>query len=148
MVNCAIVGCSSDSSKHGRNNCSFHKLPTIIKHQGPQMVEITTERRRVWLSVISRDDLPCLENVYVCSNHFESGKCYKCAQVSEEDTGCVFVNDAIMVLKLIKECYVTVKWCKQLHLRLVMLGFRQMTRIFSMRRFFCQMIPRYITTLG
>ena len=127
------------------------------------MVEITTERRRVWLSVISRDDLPCLENVYVCSNHFESGKCYKCAQVSEEDivasssvvaqvseedTGCVFVNDAIMVLKLIKECCVTAKWCKQLHLRLVMLGFRQMTGIFSMRRFFCQMIPRYITTLG
>ena len=52
------------------------------------------------------------------------------AQVSEEDIGCV------RVLKLIKECCVTVKRCKQLHLRLVMLGFRQMTGIFSMRRFF------------
>jgi len=45
-------------------------------------------------------------------------------QVSEEDTGCVFVNEVI------KECCVTVKQCKQLHLRLVMLGFRQMTSIF------------------
>ena len=38
MVNCAIVGCSSDSSKPGRNNCSFHKPPTIITHQGPSLV--------------------------------------------------------------------------------------------------------------
>ena len=64
MVNCVIYGCSSDSSKPGREKVSFYKLPAIVTHQGPQMLEITTERRRAWLAAISRDDLRCLDNVY------------------------------------------------------------------------------------
>ncbi|XP_065905689.1 uncharacterized protein [Dysidea avara] len=190
MVNCTIVGCSSDSSKPVRNICSFHKLPTIIMHQGPQMVEITTERRRVWLSVISRDNLPCLENVSVCSNHFESGKpayvmktfdvdwtpCINLghdkvnvgtlqaasdrairteqrrqrmeeaatsssvasssvgAQVSVEDTGCVFVNEGTQTDQGVLCHSKTVQMTTPP--QTVMLGSRQMTGIFSMRRFF------------
>ena len=68
------------------------------------------------------------------------------AQVSEEDIGCVFVNEGTQTDQGVLYHSKTVH--KQLHLRLVMLGFRQMTGIFSMRGFFCQMIPRYITTLG
>jgi len=75
MVNCAIFGCSSNSSKPGQEKVSFYKSPTIIMHRGPQMLEITTERRRAWLSTISRNDLQYLDNVFVCTKHFVSGKC-------------------------------------------------------------------------
>jgi len=72
MVRCAINGCSN---KSGRDKVSFHKLPTIKTNEGPQMLELTTERRRrVWLSAISREDLTDLDNVSVCGNHFVKGK--------------------------------------------------------------------------
>jgi len=48
-------------------------------NEGPQMLELTTERRRTWLSVISRDDLKNLNNVYVCGNHFVKGEIYRLA---------------------------------------------------------------------
>ena len=67
MVGCAIKGCNN---KSGRDKVSFYRLPAVKTHEGPQMLEITTERRRAWLSAISREDLKNLENVYVCSNHF------------------------------------------------------------------------------
>ena len=72
-----MYGCSSDSSKPGQEKVSFYKLPAIVTHQGPQMLEIMTEWRRAWLAAISRDHLQCLDNVYVYTKHFVSGKCYK-----------------------------------------------------------------------
>jgi len=42
-------------------------LPTLRTHEGQQMLEITTQRRRAWLSAISREDVDCLEKVYACS---------------------------------------------------------------------------------
>ena len=45
MVNCAMFG---DISKPGRDKVSIYKLPAIVTHQGPQMLEITTEQRRTW----------------------------------------------------------------------------------------------------
>lgn len=74
MVGCAIYGCNNKSE---RDRISFHKLPAIRTNEGPQMLELTTERRRTWLSVISRDDLKNLNNVYVCGNHFVKGEVYR-----------------------------------------------------------------------
>ena len=80
MVICAIVGCSNrsgrDKVRFGRDKVTFHRLPAIVKHQGPQMLEITTERRKAWLAAISREDLKGkkLNNVFVCSCHFVNGK--------------------------------------------------------------------------
>ena len=73
MVICAIVGCSNRS---GRDNVTFHRLPAVVKHQGPQMLEITSERRKAWLAAISREDLKGekLKNVFVSSCHFVNGK--------------------------------------------------------------------------
>ena len=72
MVFCAIIGCSKRSP---RDKCHFYKLPAIITHQGQQMLEISTERRRAWLKAISRQDLTAdkLANVFVCEHHFVGG---------------------------------------------------------------------------
>ena len=52
----------------------FYKLPAIICHQGQQMLEITNEHHRAWLTAtcISREDLTDdkLGNVFVCEHHF------------------------------------------------------------------------------
>lgn len=82
MVNCAIVGCSSDSRYPEQIKVSFHKLPAIVSDKGPQMLEIATERRRAWLSAISRDDLQDLDNIRVCSKHFVSGKYCKMSELN------------------------------------------------------------------
>ena len=75
MVSCAIIGCSNNSKKSS-TKCSFFRLPAIIKHQGQQMLEITSEGRRAWLKAISRDDLTekKLANVWVCERHFVAGE--------------------------------------------------------------------------
>ena len=72
MVICCIVGCSNRS---GRDKYSYHRLPAVIKHQGSQMLALSTERHRAWLSAISRDDLTekKLRNVFVCGRHFTEG---------------------------------------------------------------------------
>lgn len=72
MVICAIIGCSNRS---GRDRCAFFRLPAVIKHQGQQMLEITTERRKAWLAAICRADLAVdkLGNVFVCQKHFCKG---------------------------------------------------------------------------
>ena len=54
MVFCGIVGCGRRSP---RDKCSFHHLPAVIKHQGAQMLELSSERCRAWLSAISRADM-------------------------------------------------------------------------------------------
>ena len=73
MVRCAVIGCNNQSPE---DKCSFYKLPTIIHNQGQQMLEISTERRRAWLWVISRGDLreDNLGNVVVCEFQFDGGK--------------------------------------------------------------------------
>ena len=48
----------------------------IIRNEGELTEELTTERRRKWISAISRDDITekKMENDRVCSSHFVSGK--------------------------------------------------------------------------
>ena len=72
MVFCSIIGCGHRTP---RDKCSFYRLPAVIKHQGPQMLELSTERRRAWVAAISRADLTeeKLANVFVCGHHFVEG---------------------------------------------------------------------------
>ena len=57
----------------------FFRVPRVVVIQGEYMEELTTERRRRWISAISRDDLTdsILENDRVCSKHFVSGQVAK-----------------------------------------------------------------------
>ena len=48
--------------------CSFHRLPAVLKHQGAQILELSSECCRGWLAAISRVDLTeeKLRNNHVC----------------------------------------------------------------------------------
>ncbi len=52
----------------------FFRLPTVINHQGPQALQLSTERRQRWLAKINRQDLTRerYHNVRICSGHFVS----------------------------------------------------------------------------
>ena len=70
---CMVVGCGNDSAK--RKDISFFRVPKVIKHQGEQTEKLSEERRRLWITAISRADLTekILENDRVCGEHFVSG---------------------------------------------------------------------------
>ena len=75
-VLCVTVGCSN---KSGRHKVSFFRVPTVVNNQGMQgefMEKITAERRRKWISAISREGLTdkILEIDRVCEERFVSGK--------------------------------------------------------------------------
>ena len=57
----------------------FSRVLKIVKNEGEVIEELTTRRRRAWISAISRDDLTedNLENERVCSKHFVSGQAAK-----------------------------------------------------------------------
>ena len=87
MVLCLFVDCGFKRGKKKSQkqqqwetekgqNASFFRVPAIVKHQGKEMEDLTTERRRKWISVISRDDLSeeKLSSDRVCSRHFVCGK--------------------------------------------------------------------------
>ena len=48
MVICAIFNCHNRSDRD--KNVSFYRLPTITHHQGPQELELSTERQQEWLA--------------------------------------------------------------------------------------------------
>ena len=52
----------------------FHRLPKIITHLDEETKEYSVERRSKWLSNIRRTDLAGDKLVWVCSNHFVTGK--------------------------------------------------------------------------
>ena len=55
---------------------SFFHAPRVVVSQGEYMEELTSERRRRWISAISREVLTnsILENDRACSKHFVSGE--------------------------------------------------------------------------
>ena len=57
MVNCCVPGCTNYSQKT-KGQVSYHRFPEDEK------------LRRAWINRIRRDNLPPLENCYVCSEHF------------------------------------------------------------------------------
>ncbi|KXJ26866.1 THAP domain-containing protein 2 [Exaiptasia diaphana] len=56
MVNCCVPGCTNYSSK--TSDVSYHKMPKDLKLQ------------EAWISRIRRDNMPPLQNCYVCSELF------------------------------------------------------------------------------
>ena len=75
MVNfCGIVGCGNRANRE--KDRSFHRIPGIVKHQGPETEERLRHRREKWLVLINREDLTeeKLPLVRVCIDHFKSGK--------------------------------------------------------------------------
>ncbi|CAH1254293.1 Hypp1336 [Branchiostoma lanceolatum] len=78
MVLCIVVGCGNRTGaahKH-REKVGFFRVPRVITHQGRDAEELTSARRREWLSAISRADLTeeKLQNERVCGKHFVSGQ--------------------------------------------------------------------------
>ena len=62
MVHCCVPGCINHSSK--TTNISYHRIPNDIGLQ------------KAWFARIRRDNLPPLQNCYVCSPHF-ADDCYE-----------------------------------------------------------------------
>ena len=55
----------------------FYRIPTVKKHHGRQIEEVTTRRRMAWIAAInlkavSFEKSP--EGARVCSKHFHKGK--------------------------------------------------------------------------
>ena len=73
MPMCLIDGCSR---KTGRGKgVRLYRVPAIITNQGPEVEELSIERRRLWISAKSRADLTdkILNSDKVCDQHFHSG---------------------------------------------------------------------------
>jgi len=81
---CAVVGCSS---RAGRDPVSFHSFPSIVRHKGKIIEELSKERRRRWLASINRADLHIdrLKHYKVCSKHFILGKPSKLYNKNDPD---------------------------------------------------------------
>ena len=73
MPMCLIVECSRISG--GARGIRLYRVPAVVTNQGPKVEELSIERRRRWISAISRDDLTekILNNDRVCDQHFHSG---------------------------------------------------------------------------
>ena len=59
----------------GDKRIRLYRVPAVVTNQGPEVEELSIERRRLWISAISRDDLTekILNNDRVCDQHFHSG---------------------------------------------------------------------------
>ena len=73
MSMCLIVGCSRKSS--GARGIRLCRVPAVVTSHGPEVEELSIERRRRWISAISCHDLTdkILNNNRVCDQHFHSG---------------------------------------------------------------------------
>ena len=74
MVLCLMVNCHSRTVRD--KEISFFRVPVIVENQGEACEELSVERRRRWLSAISRDSLTesPIKSGRVCSRHFVHGK--------------------------------------------------------------------------
>ena len=71
MVHCCVPGCTNYSAT--TENVSYHKIP-----KDPSL-------KNAWIACLRRDNLPPLENSYVCSDHFEK-ECFE-SNLREQLTG-------------------------------------------------------------
>lgn len=71
---CLIVCCSLRSGRD--KGIRMYRVPTVVTNQGSEAEELSKERRRMWISAISRDKLTdkILNNDRVCERHFVSKK--------------------------------------------------------------------------
>ena len=63
MPMCLIVGCSRKSG--GARGIRLCRVPAVVTNQGPEVEELSTERRWQWISILNNDR--------VCDQHFHSG---------------------------------------------------------------------------
>eukprot|EP00794_Sanderia_malayensis_P017184 gene17184-18913_t len=77
MVLCLMVDCSNKSGRH--KGVRFFRVPKVITSQGKMIEELTAERRKQWISTISREVLTeeIIENNRICGKHFKSGESAK-----------------------------------------------------------------------
>ena len=59
MVLCIVISCGNKTRKERSNveKVRFFRVPRGIVNHGEYTEELTSERRRMWISAISRDDL-------------------------------------------------------------------------------------------
>ena len=55
MPMCLIVGCPRNTGRD--KGIRLFRVPAVVTNQGPEVEELSTERGRLWISAISRDDL-------------------------------------------------------------------------------------------
>lgn len=81
MVNCAVLGCNNESRRKadcGENTTkvSFFSVPTVVRRQCNQTLEVSTKRRAEWFRRLNRGYINTNATHYkVCSEHFVSGEC-------------------------------------------------------------------------
>ena len=77
MAFCLMVDCGSKSTRD--KGLHFSRVPSVVTNQGEEAEKLSKERRSLWISAISRDDLSeqRLANDRVCGRHFVSGKAAK-----------------------------------------------------------------------
>ena len=73
MVNC---GNKTGKKSNTEQGIKFYRVPAVLTDEGELIEKLTAERRRKWISAISREDLKekKLSDDRVCSVHFVSGK--------------------------------------------------------------------------
>ncbi|XP_037508339.1 uncharacterized protein LOC119384115 isoform X2 [Rhipicephalus sanguineus] len=80
MVNCAVLGCNNESRRKadcGENTTkvSFFSVPTVVRRQCNQTLEVSTKRRAEWFRRLNRGYINTNATHYkVCSEHFVSGR--------------------------------------------------------------------------
>lgn len=86
MVLCVIVGCGNKSGKSSQKKDSvvkFSRVAKIVKNEREVGEELTTRRRRAWISAMTLRTISDvltdnkLENERICSRHFVSGQAAK-----------------------------------------------------------------------
>ena len=77
MVLCAIFGCGTRTVRD--KGVYMARIPSVVTNQGDEIRILSEERRKKWISAISRKDLTdsILEHGRVCGRHFISGKAAK-----------------------------------------------------------------------
>ena len=77
MVLCAIFGCGTRTVRD--KGVYMARIPSVVVNKGDEIRILSEERRKKWISAISRKDLTysILEHGRVCGRHFISGKAAK-----------------------------------------------------------------------
>ena len=68
-----MVDCTNKSGRD--KGVGYYRVPKVVTNQGKMMEELTTERRRQWISAISREGLTdkIIDDNRVRGKHFKSG---------------------------------------------------------------------------
>ena len=68
-----MVDCTNKSGRD--KGVGYYRVPKVVTNQGKMMEELATERRRQWISAISREGLTdkIIDDNRVCGKHFKSG---------------------------------------------------------------------------